>query len=291
MIANWIKKCLLFVPLVSILILFLFTYGVNNAVGASENFSTYGGNILFQISGVSFLGVQQTSTEETYDFLAAPNANIQIIVEALTNSSLEYPNSENDLQLYSTYYAHFFYEDKGVQRDLNVSANFDAIPHDSGIANSYDVWIEYAYSKSFGGATGYSGTIHLAIKVDDTPSSTSSPTPTFLPTSTPDNLGSSTPTGTTYPSPSSTTGIFGGDLDLFGNSSGLLGLIVAIIIIVFVILFVAVLATRKPKPPAPNVAPPTAILVCPVCRRPLTMYQDYYGPYGYCAHCNQSYRI
>jgi hypothetical protein len=273
------------------LILFLFCYNINYAVGASEDFSTYGGNIFFQISGVSFLGAQQTGTDETYDFSAAPNARIQINVQALTNSSLEYPNSENDLQLYSDYYAHFFYEDKGVQRNLNASASFDAAPHDSGIANSYDVWIEYAYSKSFSGATGYSGTIHLAIKVEDAPLFTSTPSSTTLPTSSPSDSGFMTPTGTSYPSPPSTTNIFGGDLDLFGDSSGLLGLIAAIVIIVFVILFVAVLAARKPKHPTSYVAPPTAVLACPVCRGTLTIYRDSYGPYGYCAHCNQSYRI
>jgi hypothetical protein len=277
--------------IVSILVLCLFSYSVNYAVGASEDFSTYGGNILFQISGVKFLGAQQTGIEETYDFSATPNAKIQINVKALTNNTLEYPNSENDLQLYSIYYTHFFYEDKGVQRDLSVSASFDAVPHDSGTANSYDVWIEYAYSKSFGGATGYSGTIHLTIKVDDVPSSTSMPTPTTLPTSTPSDLGLLTPTGKPYSSPSSTTDILWGDLDLFSDSSGLLGLIAAIVVIVFIILLVAVLTTRKPKPPTTNVAPPTAILACPVCRRNLTIYQDNYGHYGFCTNCNRSYRI
>jgi hypothetical protein len=94
------------------LVLCLFSYNANYAVGASESFSTYGGNILFQISGASFLGAQQTGTGETYDFSASPNTKIQINVQALTNSTLEYPDSENDLQLYSDYYAHFFYEDK-----------------------------------------------------------------------------------------------------------------------------------------------------------------------------------
>lgn len=270
------------------LLLSFYSSFVNIAVGATEDFTTLGGNIRFQVSGVSFLGATQGVTEETYDFSAPQYSKIQIDVEALTNSTLEYPDSENDLQLYSDYYAHFFYEDKGVQRDLKVSASFDAVPHGTGIANSYDVWIEYAYSKSFSGSQGYSGTIHLAIKVDDESTTTITPNPTAYPSPTSSDTGSFTPTNTPNASPS-TPDIFGEYLDF--NDLGLLGLLVAIVIVVFIIIFVALLAKRKPEPANPNAIPTAAIVTCPVCRRTLAIYRDNYGPYGYCTYCNKSYRL
>jgi hypothetical protein len=49
--------------------------------------------------------------------------------------SLEYTGSQKSLEISSVYGAHFFQQDIGEQRDLNVSATFNAEPLGTGIVN------------------------------------------------------------------------------------------------------------------------------------------------------------
>jgi hypothetical protein len=165
------NRYLLFIIVFLILVMPPLFIQVEFVSGQSNDYQSYDGNIRFSLSGVTFVGATEYFEggiyHSDYDFLTEPYTAIQIRAQALTNMSLEYVGSQKSLEISSVYGAYFFQQDIGEQRDLTVSAAFDADPLGTGVANSYDVLIEFWYSKGQTGL-GQSGQIHLNIKVEDT---------------------------------------------------------------------------------------------------------------------------